>query len=105
MGTFTPKEAPSLLGAPTAELTCPRRICRTATLNRLTNECKKAAIQRSAEGAGQVQRVLARFLLFSCLAPGLWNPFVEPPLPELEELASVTALFRGHLSKGVGRID
>ena len=27
-------------------------------LNKPTNDCKKAAIQRSAEGAGQVQRVL-----------------------------------------------
>jgi hypothetical protein len=40
----------------TDELTCPRRICRTAILEKPSKQ--KAAIQRSAEGAGQVQRVL-----------------------------------------------
>jgi hypothetical protein len=45
---------------PTAELTCPRRVCRTTMLNKPANICKKAAIQRSAAGAGQVQRVLGR---------------------------------------------
>ena len=43
---------------PTNELTCPHRVCTTAILNKPTNICKKATIQRSAEGAGQVQRVL-----------------------------------------------
>jgi hypothetical protein len=32
-------------------------------LNKLTDECKKAVIQRSAEGAGQVQRVLCGYCL------------------------------------------
>jgi hypothetical protein len=41
------------------ELTCPRRLNRCHQLYSHSQRMQKAAIQRSAEGAGQVQRVCA----------------------------------------------
>jgi hypothetical protein len=54
------------------KLTCPRRVRATTILGQPATKCKKAAIQRSAEGAGQVQRGLGRLFL-ALFTRSLWD--------------------------------
>ena len=57
-------QAPGLL---TEKLTCPRRLNCDSQLYNCSEQMQKAAIQRSVEGADQVQRVLGRNRIFQAL--------------------------------------